>query len=161
MCCALNWKNRKSLALASWIVQPECPSYHRRSNERMHNDRKFPNYVQKIFNILDFYFSKYLIQINQTDIFTTYSCSISHIWIGILLQFYLWRCLFHIFMCKFSFLLEFSVHYSVCAKMSNCQSIKTNLLGSRSKIKSIFISYGTVVRDFESEAKTRCNFQFR
>ena len=27
--------------------------------------------------------------------------------------------------------------------------------------KAIFISYGTVVRDFESEAKTRCNFQFR
>ena len=25
----------------------------------------------------------------------------------------------------------------------------------------IHISYGTVVRDFESEAKTRCNFQFR
>ena len=25
----------------------------------------------------------------------------------------------------------------------------------------INISYGTVVRDFESEAKTRCNFQFR
>ena len=26
---------------------------------------------------------------------------------------------------------------------------------------AIHISYGTVVRDFESEAKTRCNFQFR
>ena len=26
---------------------------------------------------------------------------------------------------------------------------------------TIGISYGTVVRDFESEAKTRCNFQFR
>ena len=25
----------------------------------------------------------------------------------------------------------------------------------------LHISYGTVVRDFESEAKTRCNFQFR
>ena len=25
----------------------------------------------------------------------------------------------------------------------------------------IVISYGTVVRDLESEAKTRCNFQFR
>ena len=25
----------------------------------------------------------------------------------------------------------------------------------------LYISYGTVVRDFESEAKTRCNFQFR
>ena len=29
------------------------------------------------------------------------------------------------------------------------------------RVGGIYISYGTVVRDFESEAKTRCNFQFR
>ena len=28
-------------------------------------------------------------------------------------------------------------------------------------LRYLNISYGTVVRDFESEAKTRCNFQFR
>ena len=30
-----------------------------------------------------------------------------------------------------------------------------------SRPKVLNISYATVVRDFESEAKTRCNFQFR
>ena len=31
----------------------------------------------------------------------------------------------------------------------------------RANDKGLLTSYGTVVRDFESEAKTRCNFQFR
>ena len=39
--------------------------------------------------------------------------------------------------------------------------IMTKTVPNIKEVQIVDISYGAVVRDFESEAKTRCNFQFR
>ena len=50
-------------------------------------------------------------------------------------------------------------NYMVEGRIRNGQKT-SNFFYGRSLGGLVLISYGTVVRDFESEAKTKCNFQF-
>ena len=67
-----------------------------------------------------------------------------------------------------SYLPHSSLQYLICSSLFlfctiDVRNISKNVERRKnySKPQTMYISYGTVVRDFESEAKTRCNFQFR